>query len=304
MNLPLRLCVFASFLLSVRPILGQAWTPQQGKSFTKVSYGAITAKDQYTFDGTQRLYADNVEENAFFDRSLYLYSELGVSDNVSLILTLPYKRTIIRDAAYRYRTFAIGNASLGTRVNLRKMVGWQNTNNALAANLTLNMPTGYTRNYAPSVGTGQADAQLTLNYGRSFYPKPAYFQAGAGYMYRSGFYGMSKAIPCQEGVNLNCIADRKPNFDNMIVFSAETGYTLAKRVLLQALVQGGASTKIPETGFSVTNPFPTRQQYLKVGSGISVYPLKRIGFSGQFFLTPFGKNTIKSSDIFLGIEVK
>jgi hypothetical protein len=281
----------------------QAWTKGKGQFYFKSAYGTATAMHQYTFDGQEKLYADNVEENAFFDRSLYAYGEFGLKNNLTLFGGLPYKRTIVRDATYRYRTYAFGTATLGARMDLRHLLKWQNSNNALAANLSLHLPTGYTRNYLPSAGSGQADAQLSANYGRSFYPKPIYAQAGIGYRHRSNFYGLSKAVACQEGVNINCFADRKPDYSDDVLLNAEAGYTLKNRILVQGIINGSFSTKAPNEGFSVTNPIPTRQYYLKTGIGASVKINKHLGISGQFFVTPYGKNTINSTDIFLGIEV-
>ena len=209
----------------------------------------------------------------------------------------------MRDATYRYRTFAFGTISLGGRYDLRKMLKWQNSANALATNLSVNLPTGYTRNYLPSAGSGQVDAQLSLNYGRSFYPKPAYAQAGVGYRYRSNFYGLSKAIPCQEGTDLICFTDRKPNYANDLLLNAEVGYTVKNRILVQGIVNGSFSTQAPNEGFSVANPIPTRQYYLKTGIGAALKLTKHIGISGQFFVTPYGRNTINDTDVFLGIEV-
>lgn len=296
--------LIATLIPCYLPLLNaQAWTKGKGQFYFKSAYGTATAMEQYGFDGQKKLYADNVEENAFFDRSLYAYGEYGLNPNFTLFASVPYKRVLVRDAAYRYRTYAFGTVSVGGRINLKNRIGWNNSPNALAANLSLNLPTGYTRNYLPSAGSGQADAQLSLNYGRSFYPKPAYAQAGVGFRYRSKFYGLSKAITCQEGTDLNCFADRKPTYANDLLVNVEAGYTLKNRLLVQGIVNSSFSTKAPTEGFSVTNPIPTRQYYLKTGVGASLKVAKHVGISGQFFVTPYGRNTINSTDVFLGIEI-
>ena len=207
-------------LLTALPLTAQSWPQSKGMSYLKLSYGSSTARDQFTFDGRQKEYADNVDDNAFFDRSIYAYGELGLTDNITLLGSLPYKRLIIRDAAFRYRTFGIGSAQIGARVGLKPYLGLDSLPfDALAANVMLTLPTGYTRNLTPSVGSGQADAELYLSYGRSFYPLDAYAQAGVGYRYRSSIYGLSKAVPCQEGSDKDCVADRTPVYGDEVLSS-------------------------------------------------------------------------------------
>src|SRR5690606_25409339 len=138
----------------------QAWTKPPGEAYLKLSYGAATASEQYTFDGRRKEYADNVDDYAFFDRSLYLYYELGLTDQFTLVASLPYKRVIVRDAAFRYQTSAFGDLQLGLRTDLSRYVFPENSGNALGANLNLSLPTFYYRNIAPSPGAGQVDASL------------------------------------------------------------------------------------------------------------------------------------------------
>ncbi len=293
-------CIF--LLGTVSHASGQAWTQAPGRAYVKLAYGASTATDQFTFDGQTKLYADHVEEPAFFDRSLYLYGELGLTKRVTLVASLPYKRLFIRDTAFRYVAQGFGSAQLGVRYDLRPLLGWQDGANALSSYAAVTLPTGYHRNYAPSVGTGQVDAQASLHYGRSFYPFPGYAQVGLGYRHRSSLYSLSQGAPCQEGADLGCIEDRQPTFGDEWTASAEIGMTLGKRALVQALTQTVWSIQTPNLGFTATNPFPTHQRYVKVGGGLTLYPLPRLGLSMQAFMTPYGRSTVRSTDLFFGIE--
>ena len=71
-----------SILLFLFPIISssQAWTKPSGEIYAKLFYGSVTAKEQYGFDGTQKPMADNVTENAFFDRSCLLYTSPSPRD--------------------------------------------------------------------------------------------------------------------------------------------------------------------------------------------------------------------------------
>ena len=280
----------------------QAWTKPTGEAYLKLSYGASTASEQYTFDGRRKAYADNVNDYAYFDRSLYLYYELGLADQFTLVASLPYKRIIVRDAAFRYQTSAVGDLQLGVRADLARYVFQENSGNALAANFNVALPTLYYRNVAPSPGAGQIDASLQVAYGRSFYPTPAYAQGGIGYRYRSSIYGLSDPIYCQEGVNKDCVADAMPVFGDQLTFNLEGGYTFGEKLLVQALLNSAWSVKAPETGFTTSNPLPTRTRFIKVGLGLGYEPVDDLGLSLQGFMTPYGRNSVASTDLYFGVD--
>ena len=302
-----------SLLIGVLVVAGatgaraQAWPQEAGRVYVKLAYGAATAAEQFTFDGRARPFADGVDDDAYFDRSLYLYAEGGLTRHVTLIGALPLRRVFVRDPAFRYRTYGVGSAMLGARVGLRRWLGWENGPNALSASAAVTVPTGYTRNRTPSVGAGQVDYEVALAYGRSFYPLPAYAQASAGFRKRTSVYRFSEAVACQEGVDLDCFADRRPDYGDEFTASAEAGYTLdvdgpMPRVLVQALGRAVWSVEAPTTAFTVANPIPTHQRAVKVGGGVTIYGPYGIGVGVQAFATPYGQNTVRSIDLFLGVE--
>lgn len=300
----LPLSALLCLLLGTVAANGQAWPQAKGKSYTKLSHGRAVAADQYDFDGVRRAYAPAVAGDAFFDSSFYLYGEYGLTDRLTLVGMVPYKQITVEDGAFRYRTGGLGSMMVGARVGLGHLLGLAGTRHAAAANAMLTLPLGYTRNYAPSVGAGQADAQVQLSYGASLWPLPLYAQAGAGYRLRSGWYGLSRGLACQPGRDLNCVADARPEYEDEVFFTAEAGASLGRWALVQVLSQGVYSVRSPtvQTSFSATNPIPTRQQYLKVGGGLTFYPIPSVGLSVQGFATPAGRNTIRSVDLFFGIE--
>ena len=291
---------------SVQVGRGQAWVQPKGHAYVKLSRSNVTASEQYRFDGERIPYADNVEGDAFFDESFHLYSEIGLTDNLTLVAILPYKSLRVRDAAFDYQTEGLGSVMIGLRTGIKNLVGLTADQHTLAANIMVTLPTGYTRNFTPSVGPGQVDLQTTINYGISLWPFPGYMQAGFGYRYRSALYGFSTTTPCQEGTDINCFADAEPKYDDELLFSGEAGINLGRWALLQVIGFSVLSNKTPdaETTFSVRNPIPTRQRYLKVGGGLTVYPLRKLGLGVQAFFTPSGRNTIRSTDIFWGVEYR
>ena len=291
----------------------QAWTMPRGEAYVKFFYGKVTAAERYTFDGRATDYISGLAGDTFRDRSLYVYSELGLSDQFSLIFSAPYKRTFVRDHAFRFRIFGFGNISLGGRLALFPLLGIESKQGVLAVNTMLSVPAGYTRNYTPSTGAGQIDLQGSLFYGHSFSPLPAYSQVGIGYRHRSSWYWFSQYAPCRPGSDIHCIAGAQPDQGDEWLLHAEAGLSpLRGLVLLQILGAGIWSLKKPAVGFSAINPIPTHQRYIKLGAGVTIYPLRKLqtplyntlGLSLQYFETIFGRNTIKSTDLFVGVEIR
>ena len=298
---------------SILPSFGQAWTMPKGEHFIKITGSHVTASDQLTFDGRAIDFSNGVDGNAFKDQSLYFYSELGLFENITLVLSLPYKRTFVEDLAFEYQTSAMGTGSLGIRIALLPLFGLRPSAFSMALNLGTNVPLGYTRNFAPSAGSGQVDAQAGLGFGISFYPTAAYIQASAGYRYRSSLYAFSKAVSCNVGSDINCIRDLQPDYGDEYIFSADAGAMFLNGMFFfQVMANGIWSLETPFVGFTAVNPIPTLQRYIKTGAGFTLYPFKLsrlygwfdFGLSVQYFLTPYGRNTIDSQDLFLGIEYR
>ena len=285
----------------------------KGEHFFKVTGSSITASDQLTFDGRSIDFSNGVSGDAYIDESLYFYGELGLFKDLTLVLSLPYKRTFVEDLAFRYQTYAMGTGSVCVRVALLPLSGAKPSAFSVALNLGANVPLGYTRNFAPSAGPGQVDFQGSLGLGVSFYPTAAYFQMSAGYRHRTSIYTFSKAVSCNVGNDINCIRDTQPSYGDEYIFSADTGIMFLNGMFFfQAMMNGVWSLEEPFIGFTAINPIPTLQRYIKAGAGFTLYPfrLSRLygwsdfGLSVQYFLTPYGRNTIDSTDLFVGLEYR
>ena len=285
----------------------QAWTQPREHAYLKLSHGRATASEQYRFDGEVAPYADDVDGDAFFDRSVYLYAEYGLTDDLTLVALVPYKRLRVQDAAFEQASEGFGSIQVGLRISLEDNLGIAGERHAVAANVSASVPTGYTRNFAPSVGSGQVDVQALFSYGASLWPVlPGYAQAALGYRYRSALYAFSEAIDCEDSAAVTCIPDTEPKFDDELLFSGEFGLSAGRWALVQVLAQGVWSNKPPnaETTFSPRNPIPTRQRYIKAGGGLTLYPFRALGLGVQVFFTPVGRNTVRSTDVFWGVEYR
>ncbi|MGK0358932.1 MAG: hypothetical protein ACI9U2_001226 [Bradymonadia bacterium] len=278
--------------------VAQAWTQPAGRTYLKLSYGSATAGEQYGFDGQRKLYADDVYAPAFFDRSVYLYGEVGLTPNITFVGALPYKRLTVRDTTFKYAAGGVGDVDAGLRFNLNSLLGW--LPGTVAINTRLTLPTGYVRNSTPAPGMGQVNAAVTLDWGHGF--GKVYAQVGAGYRLRTGWYGLSSAVPCQAGQDRGCVADEQATLGDEYLGSAEVGYSPWRWLLVQALGSAVVSVTAPSVGFTAQETQPTQQRYLKLGAGLRVAPVEAIGISAQVFATPWGRNTIRSVDVFLGLD--
>ncbi|MCB9536821.1 MAG: hypothetical protein H6704_11265 [Myxococcales bacterium] len=290
-----------ALLLTASRANAQAWTQAPGHTYLKLSYGSATAGEQYGFDGQVKLYADDVYEPAFFDRSVYLYGETGLTESLTVAFVLPYKRVIVRDATYRYDTAALGDLELAARYALTPYLSFLPSSGVAAVNLKVGLPLGYDRNLLPAPGAGQVNLTASLDYGHAF-GGWGYGQLGLGYRVRTPWYGLSSAVPCVAGVDRGCTADEQPDLGDEAVLRAEVGVRPWGPLLLQGLSEAVLSLEAPSVGFAVGETMPTRQRYVKVGAGVLVEPVAHLGLSAQAFVTPWGRNTVRSVDLFFGLN--
>ena len=309
-------CLMVPLLWGMPSVRAQAWTQEAGRVYVKVSQSFAAASSRYDADGTVVPYNETTN-GSFRDRSTYFYGELGVTGQLTLAASVPYKRLYVTDETFEptfeRESSAWGTAVVGARYDIGPSLGLSpNDPTVLAANLGVGIPMGYTRNYDPAVGPGQLDLQATLNVGRSFWPFPGYAQAGLGYRRRTSSFGFSTATVCMndqvDGDGHACLPDEdaRRSYGDEFLFSAEGGVTLGP-VLFQALVDAhwSVSAPVPPEGVTVILPEGFElQRYILVGAGVTVYGPLGFGLSLQAFGAAHAQNTLGGSQIFVGLERK
>lgn len=279
----------------------QAWTQQPGHAYLKLSYGASTARDQYAFDGRRKPYADDVAGNAFFDRSLYAYGEFGLVETLTLSVAGAYKRTIVTDGSFRYESGALGDTELGARWSPQLIKAWLPSGGAMALNLKVGLPTGYTRNIFPAPGEGPANGSLSLDYGQSL-GGWGYTQWGVGYRVRTGWYGLTQATACDPASDRLCVADETPDLGDEALGRGELGVRPWSWLLLQAQGELVWSLQAPGVGFAVGQTRPVRRRWARTNFGVLVEPVRHLGISATVGGTVWGQNTVRAFDVFLGLS--
>jgi hypothetical protein len=283
----------------------QAWTQPSGNAYLKIAHGRTSVQEQFDLGGNTIPFIEGVAGDAFRDRSVYLYGEFGVIPGLTLVTMIPVKNlTVILEDGTEQSTVGVADVELRGRVDLRPLLGIQDGATASAFSLGARLPTGYARNLSPSVGSGQVDLHVSFSVGRSFYPVPVYAQARAGFENRSRAFGLSRTIECTESSEIPCVEAGEPDFDNEWLYSSEVGISAGSRVLIQFLLNGIRSINAPDELFDVNNPIPTRRRFTKFGTGITFSLARGIGTSLQVFRTVSGRNTIRATEYFFGVEYK
>lgn len=291
-----------------------AWTKQEGELWTLLSLGLISAGDQFRLNGDRGLFIDGLEGETFKDESFYTQFEYGLVDNLTLHLEVPFKRVFVETQAFETGIEGLGSVYAGVRLNMLQLLKIQ-SRLTWSVEIGAFIPTGYTRNLAPSLGPGNVefDVKTAVGYGFQITEGlPAYTQVGLGLRARSTAFALSGSVDCPSAVSdPTCVEDVQPNFSDEILYLAEFGLTPFKgSLLLFGKVMGNASLLEPTFGFTPANPIPTRQRLLKVGAGTFVYPLRffdvpiarNIGLAAQYYSTVWGQNTPATDDLFLGVE--
>jgi hypothetical protein len=287
-----RLTLFTAVLLVLLPAsaLAGAWVQDLGKIYAKITYGAASANTIYRFDGELKFPTDNgaqtVRDYPLVDRGLYLYAEYGLTSDLTIVGSAIFRRSIITTPIERRTTEGMGDISLAGKYRLAT-IGQQ----VVSGTLGVVLPTGYSRDLAPALGSGNLNIELAGNYGISLHPLPAYATATLGYRIRPSIFLSDLQDTSQTF---------EPNYANEVFSDLEAGYTFGGHILLHGVARFLFSTRTDDNDFDVNHP-PETQQYIKLGGGVILMMDNGLQLSADAFTTPYGRKTANSFDLFLGV---
>jgi hypothetical protein len=268
-----------------------AWTQELAKLYAKITYGSSSANTIYRFDGETKYPTDNgentVRDYPLAERSLYFYGEYGLTSDLTLIASGALKRTIITSPVERKQTQGWGDIGVWGKYKLTEF-----DQQVVSATLGVTVPTGYSRDLTPPLGSGNMNIELAGNYGVSLYPLPAYATGTLGYRYRSSIFPSSLVNESREF---------KPDYADEIFSDVEAGYTFFDRLLVHGVARFLFSTRMDDNDFDVEHP-PETQQWIKVGGGAIMKVYDGLEISADAFVTPYGKKASNSFDLLLGIS--
>jgi hypothetical protein len=280
----------AFLLLPLRAVAG-GWVQELGKIYAKIAYGSSSANTVYRFDGETKFPTDNppfiVRDYPIADRGIYFYAEYGLTEDLTLIGNTALKRVVITSPAERKQTQGWGDIGIAAKYRVAEF-GQQ----VVSATLGVSMPTGYSRDLTPPLGSGNMNIELAGSYGISLHPLPAYATGTIGYRLRPSIFPSKLNDPSRPF---------DPNYSDQVFADLEAGYTFFDRVLVHGVARAVFSTRTDNNDFDVEHP-PETERYIKLGGGAIVTVYDGIALNADAFVTPYGRKATNSFDLVLGIS--
>ena len=207
----LRLTLLFGVLAPV-PAAAGPWTLEQGKTYNKPAVNYFT--------GDSRFGEEEEGFEDFEDINFTFYNETGITDDLSLILSVPIKEISRRDrnaagVAATNSTSGVGDIDIGLRYNVSKgpLV--------VAVQGLFKAPYAYNENNVLPLGNGQEDFEGRLQLGRSL-GKAGYVVAEAGYRFRVGAPSDEFRYLLEYGVDASESVYLRTKLDGILSINNET----------------------------------------------------------------------------------
>ena len=154
-----------------------AWTLQKGKIYNRLAVNYYFADREFDDEGHRNDLADN---GKFRDYNINNYIEFGLTDKITIINSLYFKKIEKEDDVNKTKTYGIGDIDLGVKYKLV-----EGTWGIFSTQTLVKIPEAYDADDDLPLGNGQYDMELRLLYGRSLYPSiPGYCNVEVGYRWR------------------------------------------------------------------------------------------------------------------------
>lgn len=246
-------------LFSVGVCFAGAWTQQKGKLYDRLSLNYYFADNEFDENGSRT--ALNGE---YKDANVNNYIEYGLTDNITLINSLYFKRIEKEDDLEKQTTYGIGDIDLGLKYKLAEGK-W----GVLSAQGLVKIPEAYDKNDKLPLGNGQYDLETRLLYGRSLWPHiPGYCNFELAYRWRF-------EAPSDE-------------LRYLVEFGMDITKSMYGRVKLDGIYSMNNGSKFDMSGNpTLTNNFNLGKLDMTVGYKIS----NRWGLEVEYTPEIYGKNT-------------
>ena len=163
-------CLAVSCFVIPSTAYAGAWPANEGESYQRLSFN---------FFETDERFGDELPEfENFQDFNLTYYSEWGIDEDVTLIVSVPYKDLENTSAGVTTSNSGFGDVDLGAKYNL------SDGPFVVSVQALTKLPFLYSENADLPIGNGQIDVEGRFLVGRSL-GKFGYFGAEAGYRYRA-----------------------------------------------------------------------------------------------------------------------
>jgi protein XagA len=259
-----------------------AWTQKQGTGFFKLNSQMLRGDKLREVNGLKSAIP------TLADYTASLYAEYGLSDDLTLVGYLPFfKRITLNEQVGRPSGFVyfagdevsgIADAQAGVRYRLL-----QYGPTVFSAELVLGLPLGDDSQANGLLsGDGEINQRLTLQLGHSLYPVPAYFNIDLGFN------------------------NRLKGYSDEVVYSLETGYTIANRAMVILRLSGIESLENGDDSVSggMGGLYANDQSFLSLGPELVYNVGARSGISLSAVHTLRVRNGLEAPVFSLGVFTK
>lgn len=275
------LCLLILAVLSLKEAQAGAWTQKRGFGFYKLSFRLIRADQFYEPNGNK------IDIPTLGDYTVTFYGEYGLNDRLTFIANVPvFKRITLNKqvGANSGVVFFEGDSKSGladSDIGMRLGIA-RAGNSVVSAELLLGLPIGDNKQEnGLFTGDGEFNQLIKVQLGHSFYPRPLYFTAEAGFN------------------------NRTKGYSDEFHYAAEIGYTFKGRFLVSLKFRGIESL---ENGKAVTAStgglFANDQSYLTYGPELSYLINQGLGISASIEGATRAKNVLSAPAFSLGIFMK
>ncbi len=284
--------IFLTLIFSGEGLFAGAWTLRKGRLWVKSAFLIQRTDERYAnqahFCGDQ--FWRNGERAPYFfngpgeSNAVYMDIWYGLTDRFELQLQLPYFDIAFEDDVNPDRPSSQGLGDV--RFGLRYRIPFKPI--VTTFRIGAKAPTGFFNKDSEVVpiGDGQWDLEVSADFGRSFWPLPAYANLSVGYRFRFE--------PDLQTTNL----DPGDEF----WFRAETGVKVRNNLEIKTLVEGfwgQEFTALFEDSNLEINNSERRILYFKPGVGWMIFDALEFEFSAMFSLS--GKNYPAGKIYILGL---
>ena len=259
---------------SASAVSGGAWTQPRGHYYAKASVLHFESTEFLDQNGNR---TERLRSGELSDLSVITYIEYGVTDDLTLVISAPYrrledKRTFTGQGIAIERVRRLGDLELRARHRLPLSVG-------SAVALGAKIPMGYdiSEDLRVPPGTGEIDADVRLLVGQSLHPQPAYVTGEIGFRRRGG------------------------TISDDLFASLEGGYT-HDHVTLKGYAAGVSTSG--SCSERAQGDLVGDQDLLKLTPGLIYRASKRIDLSIELSVLVSGCNTAAGNSVIFGVALR
>lgn len=223
------------------------WTQPKGRGYFKLSQNVISAESLFIANGSK------TEIPTVSGYTTSLYGEYGLTDRVTLVGYMPVYTHFAVDAEGFDSTSGVGDGDAGVRIGILAegptVVSFQ-----AMAGLPLGESGG---DIVLWTGDGEFNQHVSLQFGHSLYPAPAYLTGEIGYN------------------NRKSSDNRDDDYADELRYSLQAGYTIAERVGVSVWLRGVEARDRADDEFHPRNDL----EYLSFGSQIEFHVSPNAGLT-------------------------